>query len=99
MKRVAMCIQCHTPRDHDGDLIESKLLEGAPIPLSSPPPDWAIRAPRISGLPGGWGKQQFIDFLQTGVRPNGTFPQRPMPPFRLNREDASAIAAFLESLK
>lgn len=98
-KRVAMCVQCHSPRDHDGSLVEGKLFQGAPIPLESPPAGWAIRAPRISNLPGGWSKKEFIHFLQTGVRPDGTSPERPMPPFRMNYNDASDIAAYLESLK
>lgn len=98
-RRVAMCVQCHSPRGHDGSLIEAKLFQGAPIPLESLPAGWAIRAPRISNLPGGWSKTEFIQFLQTGVRPDGSSPERPMPPFRMNRDDASDIAAYLESLR
>jgi len=98
-KRVAMCVQCHSPRDDDGKLIESELFQGAPIPLQTLPSGWAIRAPRISNFPEGWSRQEFVHFLQTGVRPDGTHPRRPMPPFRMNRQDASAIAAYLDSLK
>src|SRR5689334_1009729 len=29
-----MCIECHTPRDDNGDLVTSRYLEGAPIPVS-----------------------------------------------------------------
>jgi mono/diheme cytochrome c family protein len=94
-----MCIQCHTPRDANGALIESERFLGAPIPLQNPPKGWAIRAPRIARLPGGWEEQDLIRFLQTGKRPDGTFPERPMPPFRMNREDAAAIAAFLKSVR
>ncbi len=97
-KHVAMCVQCHSPRDHDGKLIEHELFLGAPIPLASLPGDWATRAPRIARLPSNWSEEGLIRFLETGMRPNGTVPKAPMPPFRMNREDAAAIAAFLKSL-
>ena len=38
-------------------------------------------------------------FLMTGERPNGlppTFP--PMPPYRMNVEDAQAVVAYLRTL-
>lgn len=98
---VAMCIQCHTPRDDRGELQSGRLLAGAPMPLESP---WAAKpfattVPKIAGLPGGWTRQEMIEFLQTGVRPQGTRPQAPMPPFRMNAQDAAAVAAYLESLR
>jgi hypothetical protein len=34
----------------------------------------------------------------TGRRPSGRVPDPPMPPFRLSREDAEAIVAYLRSL-
>jgi mono/diheme cytochrome c family protein len=100
VEHVAMCIQCHTPRNEDGELIRSKLLKGAVIPLKSPFPNkpWAIRAPDIAGLAGAWSETEIVTFLETGARPDGTHPQQPMPPFRLSRTDAAAIAAFLRSL-
>src|SRR4051812_16166439 len=33
---VAMCVQCHTPRTHDGTLLMNQQLQGAPMPVSSP---------------------------------------------------------------
>jgi mono/diheme cytochrome c family protein len=95
---VAMCVQCHSPRNDRGELIEDQLFLGAPIPVEAPGRDWAIRAPRIARLP-GWTDADFVRLLQTGKRPNGSSPRRPMPPFRMNREDASAIASFLKALK
>lgn len=97
-KHVAMCVQCHSPRDDQGKLIEQRLFMGAPIPIQGPyPTGWAFRAPRISGLP-GWTDEDFIRLLETGKKPDGTSPKRPMPPFRMNREDAAAIGSFLKSL-
>src|SRR5689334_8086156 len=51
---VALCIQCHSPRDENGNLIETKLLTGARIPFDSPFPGqaWAYQAPNIRGMIG-----------------------------------------------
>jgi cytochrome c553 len=98
-KQVAMCVQCHSPQDHQGKLIEGELFLGAPIPFKEIPAGWATRAPRIARLPGGWTEQDVIRLLQYGERPDGTSPNRPMPPFRMNQEDAAAIAAFLKTVK
>jgi mono/diheme cytochrome c family protein len=97
---VAMCVYCHTPKDADGELDQQQLLEGAPIPVESPYPrvKWAFQAPKIASLPGGWTEDDLVRFLQTGVTPTGRTPQPPMPPFRMNDEDAQAVAAYLKSL-
>ena len=97
---VAMCVQCHTPRDEQGRLDETRLLQGAPMPVESPFPysQWAFRAPTIAGLP-GWTPEDAITFLQTGERPDGRSPRPPMPPFRFTQEDAAAIVAYLKSLQ
>jgi hypothetical protein len=97
---VAMCIYCHTPKDADGQLDEQQLLHGAPIPVESPFPrvKWAFQAPKIAGLPGGWTEEDLVRFLQTAVTPTGRTPQPPMPPFRMNEEDARSVAAYLGSL-
>jgi mono/diheme cytochrome c family protein len=98
---VAMCVQCHTPRNDRGELVQSQLLQGAPLPVTSPWPDqkWAVRTPALAALPGGWSEQDVIKFLMTGEDPTGRSPQPPMPPFRMNREDAAAVAAYLRSLQ
>ena len=97
---VAMCIYCHTPKDADGQLDEQQLLQGAPMPVESPFPrvQWAFQAPKIAGLPGGWTDDDLVRFLHTGVTPTGRTAQPPMPPFRMNDEDARAVAAYLQSL-
>lgn len=96
---VAMCVQCHSPRDEEGELIETRLLEGAPMPVESPFPNkqWAFRAPTIAGLP-GWRDEDIMALLQTGKRLDGSSPKPPMPPFRLSPEDAAAVVAYLKSL-
>jgi mono/diheme cytochrome c family protein len=97
---VAMCVQCHTPRAADGNLDRARLFKGAPIPVRSPFPNqtWAFAAPAIAGLP-GWTTEDAIALLSNGRRPNGYTPKRPMPPFRLTREDAEAVVGYLHSLR
>jgi mono/diheme cytochrome c family protein len=98
---VAMCVQCHTSRNAQGELDQSRLLQGAPVPIESPFPSqkWAFEAPKIAGLPGGWTEADLIQLLQIGKGPGGNSPRPPMPPFRMTREDAAAIAAYLKSLQ
>ena len=97
---VAMCIQCHTPRDENGQLLLNSYLQGAPVPVKAPPnaKNWALRAPAIAGLP-GYDKNQAVRLLTQGITADGRTPNPPMPPFRFSRNDAEAIATYLESLR
>ena len=99
VNHVAMCVQCHTPRDATGALDPTRLLKGAPVPVSAPFPTqpWAFSAPAIAGLP-GLSDEDEITLLTTGRRPGSAAPKPPMPPFRLTREDAEAVVAYLRSL-
>ena len=96
---VAMCVQCHTPRDQQGRLDETRLLQGAPMPVESPFPAfrWAFRAPALAGL-SALPAKDVLSLLQTGKRLDGSSPNPPMPPFRLTAEDAAAVVAYLASL-
>jgi len=97
---VAMCVQCHTPRDARGTLIEGRLLQGASVPIRSPFVEaWAFRAPWLAGLP-GLREEDVVRLLRTGIVPRtGRPPEPPMPPFRMNERDARAVAAYLASLR
>src|SRR4051794_10290930 len=97
---VAMCIQCHTPRDENGQLLLNAYLQGAPVPVKAPvnAKNWALRAPAIAGLP-GYDKNQAVRLLTEGITADGRTPNPPMPPFRFSRTDAEAIASYLESLR
>ena len=99
--QVAMCVQCHSPRRSNGDIDTRKLFEGAPVPVASPyrTQQWAFNAPSIAGLPGGWSESDLVMLLTTGKRPRGPKPDAPMPPYKMTVEDASAIAAYLNSLE
>ena len=100
VNRVGMCIDCHSPRDASGNFVESRQLTGSPLGfVPTVPMPWSPAAPRIAGLPVGFTRAETVHFLMTGDRPHGrpgVLP--PMPPYRLDRPDAEAIAAYLESL-
>ncbi len=93
---LSMCVQCHSPRDRSGELLEDRLLTGGAIPVKSPfnGPRWAFHAPNIKNL-AGYTEEQFINFMMTGIRPDGTEARAPMPPFRMNRDDAQAVYDYL----
>lgn len=98
--QVGMCIDCHSPRGADGRFIEESHLTGAILPFETKiPMPWAPVAPNLAGLTSGYTETAMIQFLMTGERPHGLGPARPpMPEVRLNREDATALTAYLRSL-
>jgi mono/diheme cytochrome c family protein len=97
--RVAMCGQCHTPHDDKFEPEQGRELQGAALPfgpLFSIP--WAPAAPSLAGLPGGWTEAAVVKLLMTG---EGRFGKRlapPMPQFRMTKQDAEAVVAYLKSL-
>jgi mono/diheme cytochrome c family protein len=97
---VAMCVLCHSPRTINGQIIRTEVFLGAPIPVPSPFPEqeWAVKAPNLRSVAEIWGEEDLAKFLQTGIPPRGIAPRMPMPPFRMNAEDAAAVAAYLKSL-
>lgn len=100
VESVAMCERCHTPRDENGNPERNHWLEGGPVQLKQtyPTPTWATREPRIAGAPPGTD-EQFITLLTTGISRTGAPPNLPMPPFRMTRQDAEAVLAYLKSLR
>lgn len=99
VESVGMCGDCHTAVNEKGEPIPGKMLKGAALhfkPLD-PVPNWADKAPKIAGLP-GWTEADAVKFLMTGVAYNGLPGRPPMPRYRMNREDAEAVVAYLMSL-
>jgi mono/diheme cytochrome c family protein len=96
---VAMCGECHTPRDANGALDESRDQQGAPIWIVPvrPRPDWANRAPALAGLR-SYTDAQVEDVLEKGVGPNGLPIQAPMHVYAMSPDDARAVIAYLRSL-
>lgn len=100
VENVAICADCHSPRDAKGEFTKGEWLQGAPLGFKPvvPMPVWADTAPHIAGLP-GWEKDAAIKFLMTGVAYNGLPARPPMPRYRFNLQDAQAIVAYLKSLE
>ena len=96
---VAMCGQCHTPRDSNGNPDRTRWLQGAPVPYLPAKPDmaWPINAPRIGGTPPA-ADAAMIELLTTGTWADGNRLRLPMPQFRMDRGDAEAVVAYLKSL-
>jgi mono/diheme cytochrome c family protein len=99
VENIAMCEECHTPRDTAGNLDEAHALEGAPIWITSvhPRTDWANRAPGLAGFV-GFTEQQGEDILERGIGPDGLPIQPPMHIYHMNHADAQAVIAYLRSL-
>ena len=96
---VAMCEQCHTPRDSSGNPERSRKLEGAAVWLVSAEPssDWPLRAPRLAGNPPA-SNEDMIKLLTTGIWRDGKRLRPPMPQFRMDPRDAEAVTEYLRSL-
>lgn len=94
-----MCGDCHTPHNEKGEPIREKWLKGSPLPFKPtvPMPVWADKSPNIAGLP-GWEDKDAVKFLMTGIAYNDLPGRPPMPQYRFNKEDATAIVAYLRSL-
>ncbi len=98
--RLAMCADCHSPRDAQGRPVPGGPLIGAPF-KGGPPndPNFSHYAPALAGLPAGRTAAEVSHLLQTGAYPDGRTLHEPMPQFRWNKADAGAGAAYLASLK
>jgi mono/diheme cytochrome c family protein len=99
VENVAMCERCHTQRDEHGNPDRTDWLMGGPTqtrPTYSAS-GWALVEPRLAGSPPGTD-EQFIRLLTTGISRTGRPPNQPMPPFRMTRDDAEAVLAYLKSL-
>jgi mono/diheme cytochrome c family protein len=97
---LSRCGQCHTPRDSNGVPDRSRWLQGAPVWLKSAEPveDWPLQAPRIAGaLPGT--DAEMVTLLTTGIWRTGTYLRPPMPQFRMSRQDAESVIAYLKSVR
>lgn len=96
---VAVCTQCHTPRDSHGRLDRGEWLEGAALWLNpaQPTENWPLKAPRIAGNPPGTDAEM-VRLLTTGIWRDGNQLRPPMPQFRLSEKDAQAVLAYLKSL-
>jgi mono/diheme cytochrome c family protein len=99
VENVGMCEECHTPRDSNGNLDESRRLQGAAIWITPvhPMTNWAMRAPALAGLP-GFTDAEAETILEQGVGPNGLPIQPPMHIYHMAPADAQSIVAYLRSM-
>jgi mono/diheme cytochrome c family protein len=96
---VAMCGECHTPRNSSGGVDRSRWLQGAPVrwaPVEGAS-NWPLIAPRIGGNPPA-SDADMIKLLTTGVWTTGKPLRFPMMPFRMSASDAKAVVAYLKTL-
>jgi len=99
VEHVAMCIECHSGRDAQGNILQDELFFGGPIPFAPPwPNDWATRAPRNRGLPGYTDEEALRLLTEGAIGRDGKQLRPPMPRFRMTPQDASDVIAFLRSL-
>ena len=100
VKAIGQCGDCHTPINETGEFIPGKWLQGKKLKfaLTIPMPVWADTSPNIAGL-SGWDHEKAVQFFMTGLAPNGQPARPPMPAYKMNRADAEAVVAYLESLK
>ncbi len=99
VENVAMCEECHTPRDSKGNLDESRRLQGAAIwivPVHRTT-NWANRAPALAGFE-EFTEEQGEQILEKGIGPNGLELQPPMHIYHMTHADAQAVIAYLRSL-
>jgi mono/diheme cytochrome c family protein len=99
VESVAVCGQCHTPRDSNGNLERARWLQGASVPWlpAQPDSDWPLSAPRIGGTPPA-SDADMVKLLTTGIWTNGNRLRFPMPQFRMERSDAEAVVAYLKTV-
>jgi Cytochrome c len=95
---VAMCAECHTPRNDRGELDKEEWLQGAPIWIMPvrPIPNWAEHAPTLVGFP--YTEEEGERILEKGTGPEGGTLRPPMHIYHMKHEDAKAIIAYLNSL-
>src|SRR3954469_24398664 len=89
VEEVAFCINCHTPRQQNGQLDRSHWLQGTPLFFrpAHQVADWPIVAPRIGGTPPATD-DEMVTMLTTGIWKTGTPLRDPMPKYHMTKEDA-----------
>ncbi|MBV8223505.1 MAG: c-type cytochrome [Candidatus Eremiobacteraeota bacterium] len=81
------CTDCHGAK-----------LQGQKLDFLKPGMPVLYAAPKIAGLP-QLSAADATAFLQTAKLPNGKPATPPMPEYHFNAADASAIVAYLKSLR
>jgi hypothetical protein len=99
VERVAMCYECHSTRDPQGNIVTGTKFMGGSMPMRPPwPGDWPLQIPRIAGLPGYSDMEATRLLTQGAIKRDGTQLRAPMPRFRMTPQDAADVIAYLRSL-
>ncbi len=99
VERVAMCFECHSTRDPQGNIIPATRFKGGPMPVRPPwTGEWAVSVPRIAGLPGYTDELAIRLLTQGAIKRDGTQAKPPMPRFRMTPQDAADVVAYVGSL-
>src|SRR5688572_18576442 len=80
VNNVVLCGDCHTPMTPQGPDLSRRLQGGPNLTTPTIEIPWATEVPAIAGIPANYTEEQFVAFLQTGVRPDGSTTRPPMPP-------------------
>jgi mono/diheme cytochrome c family protein len=100
---IMSCNDCHTPGTFYGAPDASRRLSGSELGWQGP---WGVTYPRNltpdmeTGL-GKWSEKDIIKALRTGMRPDGSILQPPMPWtnfVKLSDDDVMALAMYIKSL-
>lgn len=97
-EHVAMCVECHSPRDENGRIIQGQEFMGGPLPID-PPRGWATRVPRNRGLLGYTDDQAMRLLTEGAIGRHNEQLLLPMPRFHMTKADAADVIAFLRSLQ
>lgn len=102
VNQVSRCGDCHTPMLKNGQPDNAHRLAGTKLffkPIVKMPL-WGDIAPNLTpaGFLKSWSDAQLEKFLMTGLDPSGARAEPPMPQFRMNKDDATAVTAYLRSL-
>ena len=99
VERVAMCYECHSARDPQGNILAGTRFKGGPMPVRPPWPNtWPLQIPRIAGLPGYTNEEASRLLTQGAIKRDGGQLRYPMPRFRMTPQDAADVIAYLRSL-
>lgn len=98
VERVAMCGECHSARDPQGNIIVGTRLKGGSMPVRPPwPNNWPLQIPRIAGMAGYTDAEAMRLLTQGAIKRDGTQLRYPMPRFRMSDQDAADVIAYLRT--
>jgi len=97
-EHVAMCVECHSGRDTDGNIVPALRYHGGPLPFVPPSGEWATQVPRNGGLPGYTDAMAMRLLTQGAIGRDGRQLKLPMPRFRMTAQDAADVIAFLRAV-